>query len=342
MVGETNGDKGVRGFVRAFNETNGKLLWTFYTVPRAKITSSNQAFYKNSWGTNGTFGCECGGGAVWNVPAVDPNTGIIYFGTGNPYPGGSSVKIRTPVYPSTKYTNLYTDSIIALNSTNGKLIWFFQMVPGDQRDYDQGMPVQLFTTTIHGVSTQVVGAGSKIGYYFVVNAKTGTFIYKVKVGIHLNDNSTQGAVNSTSIYPGSDGGMDSFSAYNPMTNLVYTTAYNEPESCSVGALTGCHRNATFYAINASTGSIAWSKFMIGDGLGGGASTTNNVVFTAAGNNTFYAFNASNGTLLWSHHDATGGGLDAYWSWGAPSIVNGMVFETTMGNSSNGLLEAWIT
>jgi hypothetical protein len=269
-------------------------LWTFYTVPKAKITSTDQAFYKNSWGTNGTNGCMCGGGAVWNVPAVDQKTGIIYFGTGNPSPGQNSVKIRTPVYPSTKYTNLYTDSIIALKSTSGKMILFFQMVQGDQRDYDQGMPVQLFTTTIHGVRTQVIGAGSKIGDYFVVNAKTGAFVYKVKVGIHENENSTQGAVKASSIYPGMDGGMDSFSAYNPITNMVYTTAYNEPESCSISALTGCPRNATFYAINASTGSIAWSRFMRGPGLGGGASTTNDIVFTADGTNTFYALKASNG------------------------------------------------
>ncbi|MDA4129699.1 MAG: PQQ-binding-like beta-propeller repeat protein, partial [Thaumarchaeota archaeon] len=177
IVGETSGDGGptggIRGFVRAFSETNGQLLWTFYTVPPSLINATNQAFYGNTWGTNGTHGCDCGGGAVWNVPAVDPTTGVIYFGTGNPSPAGSLVKIRTP---NSQKNNLFTDSIVALNSADGSLIWHFQMTPGDQRDYDQGMPVQLFTTTINGIGTQVVGAGSKNGYYFVVNAKDGSFI----------------------------------------------------------------------------------------------------------------------------------------------------------------------
>ena len=30
----------------------------------------------------------------------------------------------------------------------------------------------------------------------------------------------------------------------------------------------------------------------------------------------------------------------YWSWGAPSIVNGLVFQTTMGTSTTGKLEAF--
>ena len=344
IVGETSGDGGqtggIRGFVRAFSESNGQLLWTFYTVPPSPITPSNQGGYANSWGTNGTNGCDCGGGAVWNVPAVDPATGIIYFGTGNPSPAGSLVKVRTP---NAQTTNLYTDSIVAINSADGSLVWYFQMTPGDQRDYDQGMPVQLFTTMIHGEETQVVGAGSKNGYYFVVNADDGSFIYKVKIGMHENDNSTQGSVPGSQIYPGPDGGVDSFSAFNPETNMIYTTAYNEPEDCDI-TITVCPtlaRNATLYAIDASTGMIAWSKFMPGPGLGGGSSTTGNIVFTADGNHNFYALNALNGSVLWTRHDPTGGTAGVwYWSWGAPSIVDGMVFETTMGTGTDGQLEAF--
>ena len=139
---------------------------------------------------------------MWNLPAVDPDTGVIYFGTGNPSPMGSLVSIRTP---NSSTTNLYTDSIIALNVCDGTMKWHFQMVPRDQRDYDQGIQVQLFTTNIDGVPTQVVGAGSKIGYYFVVFANNGSLIYKTKIGLHLNDNSTEGMFPPNEIIPGSDG-----------------------------------------------------------------------------------------------------------------------------------------
>ena len=77
------------------------------------------------------------------------------------------------------------------------------MVPGDQRDYDQGNAMyQLFTTNINGIRTQVVGAGSKIGYYFVVFANNGSLIYKTKFGLHLNDNSTEGMFPPNEIIPG--------------------------------------------------------------------------------------------------------------------------------------------
>ena len=76
-----------------------------------------------------------------------------------------------------------------------------------------------------------MGAGSKIGYYFVVFANNGSLIYKTKIGLHLNDNSTEGMFPPNEIIPGSDGGVDSFSAYNPVTNMIYATAFNENASC---------------------------------------------------------------------------------------------------------------
>ncbi len=77
IVGESRGGHGGRGFLRAFNESDGAPLWIFFTVPPDPMTASNQAFYNNTWGASST----CTGGAVWNVPAVDPQTGIIYFAT---------------------------------------------------------------------------------------------------------------------------------------------------------------------------------------------------------------------------------------------------------------------
>ena len=33
LIGTNGGEYGVRGFVKAFNAADGKLLWTFYTIP---------------------------------------------------------------------------------------------------------------------------------------------------------------------------------------------------------------------------------------------------------------------------------------------------------------------
>ncbi|MDA4123232.1 MAG: PQQ-binding-like beta-propeller repeat protein [Thaumarchaeota archaeon] len=336
IVGETSGDVGARGVVRAFSENNGALLWTFYTVPPAPMNSTNQAAFGNTWGTNGTNGCQCAGGAVWNVPAVDPHTGIIYFATGNPYPLVKGYDYRTP---NDADTNLCTDCVIGVNSTNGQMVWYFQEVPHDWGDHDEGMPVQLFNTTINGVQTEVVGDAGKAGYYFELNAHTGAPIYKVKVGIHLNENLTSQGL----VYPGADGGVDTLSSYDPKTSMIYTMAWNSHQICKGNLALNTMRcvpqytglNSTLYGIDASTGTIVWNMNM--SGYGGGVSSTNDIVFTSDGNHNFYALNAMTGAILWQHNDPSGG---SQWNWGPPSITNGMVFETTLGNTSTGRIEAY--
>ena len=63
ITGESNGDcskcASSRGLVRAFDETTGNLIWTFYTVPPAREPPTNQIGYQkvtggDTWGTNGT------------------------------------------------------------------------------------------------------------------------------------------------------------------------------------------------------------------------------------------------------------------------------------------------
>ena len=333
FIGETSGDHGSRGFLRAFSENNGTLLWTFYTVPPAPTNSTNQAFYGNTWGTNGSSGCTCGGGAVWNVPAVDPRTGIIYFGTGNPSPNGNESLTRTGNQNSS-LSNLYTDSVIALNSTNGNLVWYFQETPGDQRDYDQGMPVQLFNTTINGAPTEVVGAGSKGAYYYEIYAGNGTLIRRISEGIHLNME-VPGGTNNTVIYPGPGGGIDSFSTYNPVTDMVYSESNNSPNGCKPQCPPD---NNTLFAADASTGSIIWTMNMTGSPAGG-VSSTNTMVFTSDRNHHFMALNASSGAVLWNYTE-TSGGPGTFWSWGPPSVADGLVFWTTAGSATTGVLEAF--
>jgi outer membrane protein assembly factor BamB len=355
IIGENEGDgatpsaPGARGVVQAFNESSGSRLWAFYSMPPSPINSTNQGFYKNTWGTNGTTGCMCGGGDVWNVPAVDPHTGIIYFGTGNPSP----VSEPSVIAPDSAHTDLYTDSIIALYSNNGTMKWAYQVIPGSYLDHDNGMPVQLFNTTINGVPTEVVGDGGKAGYYVELNAATGKLIFKFAAGIHLNDNA-----NATStgivVYPGDNGGINTFSSYNPLTNMIYTIASNRGNTCILNMTTGNVRcpgvklpaNSTLYAINASTGSVVWTFNMTGSssGLPGGwatgVSTTNYLVFTADGNHHYYALDARNGQILWNYPQPLGNNKGPYWSWGPPSITDGAVFETTLGNTTTGVLEAF--
>lgn len=335
IIGDTQGDSGSRGFLRAFNETTGSLLWTWYVVPPSPITSSDQAAWGDTWG-NCVY---CGGGDIWSLPAVDPSTGILYVGTGNPAPDFNS----TQRCQTSSEVNLYTASVVALDARTGQLIWYYQEMPCDPHDWDQGMPVAVFNATINGANTKVVGAGGKDGFYYELNAQDGNLIRKIALGIHYNYNgvpTSQGTI----VYPGSFGGVNSYSSFNPMTNLIYTIAYNQPSNYTVGPVNfdggnaqgsvdnpmpGVPINSTLYAIDASNGSIIWTKFL--NGLAGGVSSTNNLVFSSDGDGEFYAFNAETGQLLWTYL-GSGGSFLGFSSRTPPSIVDGLVLETEYGQN----------
>jgi plastocyanin len=126
--------------------------------------------------------------------------------------------------------------------------------------------------------------------------------------------------------------------------MIYTVAENHGSNCKLSSgLITCKEfttpstsNSTLYAIDASTGQVAWS--FNEDGYGTGASSTNSLVFTSDANHHFYAFNGfSGGSPLWNYTDNGGGKT---WSWGPPAVTDGMVFESTFGNTTSGYLEAF--
>ena len=71
-----------------------------------------------------------GGGAVWDGIAYDPESDLVYVGTGNAEPWPE--QLRT----SAGKDNLYVASILAVQVATGELKWHYQMVPGDSWDFD--------------------------------------------------------------------------------------------------------------------------------------------------------------------------------------------------------------
>ena len=48
LIGTNGGEYGIRGFVKAFDANDGKLLWTFYTIP--------EKGHEGVWATNDATG----------------------------------------------------------------------------------------------------------------------------------------------------------------------------------------------------------------------------------------------------------------------------------------------
>src|SRR2546428_5648024 len=139
VSGTAGGDEGARGFVAGFDPASGKEVWRFWTVPRPGEPGSE------TWQGKGI---AHPGGATWMTGAYDPQLDTLYWPVGNPGPdligddrGGD---------------NLYTDSIVALDSKTGALKWHFQFTPHDVWDYDVQEPPALEGGTWRGQARKLL------------------------------------------------------------------------------------------------------------------------------------------------------------------------------------------
>jgi alcohol dehydrogenase (cytochrome c) len=141
LIGTNGGEYGVRGFVKAFNSADGKLLWTFYTIPEkghegvwAKNDATGRDMLRDIEGEKKQLAAQGGdfyktlGGGVWMAPAIDRETKTAFFVAGNPSPD-----LYGKERPG---DNLYTNSIIAVNLDTGAYKWHFQYIAHDVWDLD--------------------------------------------------------------------------------------------------------------------------------------------------------------------------------------------------------------
>jgi plastocyanin len=99
------------------------------------------------------------------APAVDAQLGMIYVAVANPEPRVSGAARAGP--------DLYTNSLVALDAATGKLDWYFQSVHHDLWDYDDTMTPLIASVHYAKGTQQVVIYGSKSGWLYYLNAKTG-------------------------------------------------------------------------------------------------------------------------------------------------------------------------
>jgi PQQ-dependent dehydrogenase (methanol/ethanol family) len=158
ITGFAGGDRASRGRVKAYDADDGKLVWTFYTIPGpGEVGHDTWPSYNDSW--------KFGGAAVWQTPAVDPELGLVYFSTGNPGPD-----LNGSVRPG---DNLFSVSIVAVEAKTGKYRWHFQQVHHDLWDYDSPNPVVLFDAMYDGRMRKGIVEIGKTGFVYILDRVTG-------------------------------------------------------------------------------------------------------------------------------------------------------------------------
>jgi quinohemoprotein ethanol dehydrogenase len=158
ITGFAGAERGIRGRVKAFNAKDGSLVWTFYTIPGPGEPGHE------TWPMDNDL-WQDGGASVWHTPAVDPELGLLYFGTGNPGPDYNGL-VR-------KGDNLFSVSTVAVDVKTGKYRWHFQHVHHDIWDYDVATPPVLFDLTINGQLRKGIAQPSKTGWVYILDRATG-------------------------------------------------------------------------------------------------------------------------------------------------------------------------
>ena len=158
ITGVSGGERGIRGRVRAFDADDGSSVWTFNTIP------GPGEFGHETWPQDNSAWMD-GGAPVWQTPAVDPATGLLYFSTGNAGPDFNGSRREGD--------NLFTASILALDAMTGDYRWHFQEVHHDIWDYDAPNPVILFDIELDGVERKGLVQAGKTGWLYILDRITG-------------------------------------------------------------------------------------------------------------------------------------------------------------------------
>ncbi len=170
LIGPAGSENAISGWVGAFRLRDGESIWRFNTVPGA--TRAGSETWKNP------TGILLGGGAVWTPLSLDVERRELYVAVTNPAPD-------LPGYLRPG-SNLYTNSIVALDIDTGNLRWHEQLVPEDDHDWDLTQVSPVFRTRIGGQERNVVTAVGKDGLLHVLDRITHERYYSTPVTTRSN------------------------------------------------------------------------------------------------------------------------------------------------------------
>ncbi|MGH9281164.1 MAG: PQQ-binding-like beta-propeller repeat protein [Acidimicrobiales bacterium] len=279
---------GGMGILYALDQATGDEKWSFNTVKDGDLWGHPEI---NS------------GGGSWYPPAIDHETGITYWATGNPapFPGNTGY----PNGSSRPGPNLYTNSMLAMDA-DGDLLWYRQVTPHDLFDYDFEAPPILTTATLGGVERKLVVGAGKAGRVLAFDAMSGDVIWDVAVGVHSNDDLTTLPTTPLVISPGFIGGVMSPMALSD--GVVYVPVANTQATyTATGHTASLGGTGQVVALDVRTGQRVWNADL-GSPIYAGATVTRDLVVTATMSGRVVAFDKATGRQVWSWQ--AGGGINA--------------------------------
>ncbi|MGH1407092.1 MAG: lanthanide-dependent methanol dehydrogenase XoxF5 [Rhodomicrobiaceae bacterium] len=343
LVGISGGEFGVRCHVTAYDLKTGAQSWRAYSmgpdsdilVDPAKTTHLGKPVGKDS-GTNTWKGDQwkIGGGCTWGWLSYDPETNLVYYGSGNPSTWNPKQRPGD---------NRWSMTIMARDADTGMAKWFYQMTPHDEWDYDGINEMILANQKIKGKMRKILVHFDRNGFGYTMDRVTGELLVAEKYDPVVNwathvdmktgrpqvvskySTEQNGEdVNSKGICPAALGTKDQQpAAFSPKTGLFYVPTNHvcmdyepfrvtyTPGQPYVGATLAMYppkgdtHMGNFIAWDATKGKIVWSNKEQFSVWSGALATAGGVVFYGTLEGYLKAVDAKTGKELYKFRTPSG-------------------------------------
>jgi lanthanide-dependent methanol dehydrogenase len=338
FVGNSGGEFGVRGWLSALDANSGKLLWKAYSTgpdTDALIGPDFKPFYAMDQGKDlgvTTWPPEqwkIGGSTVWGWVSYDPESNLIYYGTGNP--GVWNPELRPG-------DNKWGCGIFARDADTGQAKWFYQINPHDLYDHDEVNENVVVDLPVNGQIRKVIIHPGRNGYMYIMDRLSGQvlsatpYVYNtaakgvdLQTGRLIPNPEKEPKTNKVikEICPTSPGAKDfQPTAYSPRTGLLYMPHQNlcmDYEGTEANYIAGTPYvgvNAKYYAGPGGNRGFftAWDPvnnapaWQIKENFpvwSGALVTAGDIAFYGTMEGWFKAVDAKTGNLLWQFKTGSG-------------------------------------
>ena len=261
------------------------------------------------------------GSDTWISGSYDPEANLVYYGTSQAKPWARSVR-------GTDGDALYTNSTLAINPDTGELVWYYQHLPGETNDMDDGFENILIDV---GGQPSLFKMG-KLAILWQLNRETGAFIHATDLGLqnivevdpetgkvtYLPDRIPEIGVEMT-MCPSTSGfkswramafNPETMALYIPMTLNCERATFGPTERVIGGGGTGPGRRADYrhpdasdhlgqlQALDITTGEPLWSHRTVSPINTAALTTAGGLVFAGDWDRHVYAYDARDGEILW--------------------------------------------
>ncbi len=180
IVGISGGEFGVQCHVTAYDMNSGKQVWRAYSVgpddqilfdPQKTMALGKPVGKDSSLKTWQGDQWKIGGGCTWGWYSYDPDTNLVFYGSGNPSTWNPTQRPGD---------NKWSMTIFARDVDTGMARWAYQMTPFDEWDYDGINEMILADIDVKGEKRKALVHFDRNGLAYTLDRVTGELLVAEK------------------------------------------------------------------------------------------------------------------------------------------------------------------